>query len=255
MGNSARPQGTFWYHLSILLALVIVVPSAAADDKATDNPLIAAASKLVDIRAKGAKPFQLEIDFTAQINVQRAGHLTLKWASSDLWSEYVTLGDYKQLIVRKGETEFIARNEHFTPMRVNQLDGLLRLFSAESKEDNNYWQIKKTRAEGNSTCFEIKQRHSHADGKRSICVDTSTNELLKDETKSDVLLSEQFSDYQAIGDHRYPRDLRRYENGSLLLKASVVSLEEKSFTDADFQPAKGSMERQRCAKCSSSYPD
>jgi hypothetical protein len=65
-----------------LLLIYFSLP-AAAEEKPDPGQLTFRASKLVDIREKGAKPFQMDLDFRAQIQIPEEGHLRLKWVSND----------------------------------------------------------------------------------------------------------------------------------------------------------------------------
>ena len=87
------------------LFLLVTSPSLASVDPA-DEQLLKTAADLVDIRAANAHPFQLDIDFTAQFDVPRDGHLTVKWVSKDTWSQLITIGDFHLLEIRKGENRY-----------------------------------------------------------------------------------------------------------------------------------------------------
>jgi hypothetical protein len=118
----------------LLLFVTAILPRRA---DTPDQQLLTAVSDRVNIRSTGAHPFQMDADFTAQINVPQKGHLTWKWVSSDLWSQEVEMGAYRQLNIRKGDTLYISRNTAFTPIRIRQLEDLLTVFSAGSDS----WQV------------------------------------------------------------------------------------------------------------------
>jgi hypothetical protein len=67
--------------------LLSAISSCFADVAPPDQQLLTAAGDLVDIRSTSAKSFQLDADFTAQVNVPQDGHLTWKWVAKDLWSQ------------------------------------------------------------------------------------------------------------------------------------------------------------------------
>jgi hypothetical protein len=118
----------------LLLFVTVILPCRA---DTPDQQLLTAVSDRVNIRSTGAHPFQMDADFTSQINVPQKGHLTWKWVSSDLWSQEVEMGAYRQLNIRKRDTLYISRNTAFTPIRIRQLEDLLTVFSAGSDS----WQV------------------------------------------------------------------------------------------------------------------
>jgi protein TonB len=211
--------------------------------------VITAARERVDIRSGGAKPFQLEAEFTAQINVSQDGHFTWKWVAKDFWSQEITIGCYRQLNVRKGDTLYITRNAPFTPLRVTELQDLLNVLSVEV----DHWQTKKTKHEirgGIETeCVEIRARPGRHvwKGKRTLCVNQTTKETLADETRDgEEYRQKEFTDYQPFREHSYPRQLRLLVNGSVALRVKINSLRENTFDETVFVPPPGAIARRQC---------
>ncbi len=60
-------------------------------------------------------PIRLDVGFIAQQAVPTEGHFTLLWAAADRWWRKITLGDFQEVEVRKGEKLYISRNLPFTP--------------------------------------------------------------------------------------------------------------------------------------------
>lgn len=232
---------------TLLILLCTVSACSAGVDPAGEQALISA-SILVDIRAADAKPLQLEISFRAQINAPQDGHFTLKWASKDLWWLQITMGDYRQLEVRKGDTLYISRNAPFTPLRITELWDLIGVFSGNPE----YWQVKKVRHEAQdgveSDCMQVRARSRHAwNPEREVCINSATKEVLSDDMKDGQdRRRKEFIDYQSFRTHRYPQHLKLTVNGSTALKAEVVSLQEASFDEAIFVPPLGAIARRQC---------
>ena len=138
--------------------LLSAILSCFADVAPPDQQLLTAAGDLVDIRSTGAKSFQLDASFSAQVNIPQDGHLTWKWVAKDLWSQEISMGDFRQLSVRKGDNLYIGRNAPFTPLRITELQDLLKVFSV----DAGYWQVKHIKHQVQSgietECLEVRAR-------------------------------------------------------------------------------------------------
>lgn len=231
---------------TILIAL-FSVPKCTAQADNTDA-LLKTIRNLVNIRSAGAKPFQMEVDFTAQVNDSQTGHLTFKWAAGDLWSQDITMGQYRERDVRKGGYVYISRNLPFTPIRVAELNRLLRVFTWGNPETAPNWTTRRiqTRTVGgiNAECIEFHIRHGGT--KYDVCFDTTTKQPLSEELNSDEHARMEFADYQPFREHRYPRKLRLLLNGKPVLTADVVSLEDSSTDDATFTPPASAIERRAC---------
>jgi protein TonB len=231
-----------------MLVLFFTVSVCAAGIDPAGEQELTSAGNLVDIRAADAKPFQLEISFSAQSNFPQDGHLTMKWAAKDLWRLQVTMGDYQQLEVRKGDTRYISRNGRFTPIRISELLDLVAILPGQPEE----WEVNKVkhgmRDGSESDCLEVRARSRHlGNSERQVCIDRTTKEVLSIDVKdgSDVRRKE-FADYQGFRTHRYPQQLTLTVNGSVALKAQVVSLREASFDEGDFVPPPGAIVRRQC---------
>jgi hypothetical protein len=173
-------------------------------------------------------------DFTAQIKIPQEGHFAWKWVAKDLWSQEITMGDYRQLSIRKWNTLYISRNAAFTPLRITELQDLLNVFSVEP----DYWQLKKAKhqVQGGieAECIEIRARSDHHvwNPRRTLCINQTTTEVLTDETKDEQeYRRKEFTDYQPFGEHDYPRQLRLIVNGSVALRVKVNSLRESTFAE------------------------
>lgn len=194
-----------------------------------------------------SKPFQLEVDFTAQINIPVQGHLTLKWESENRWWRKIVLGDYGQIDVRNGERQYIVRNLGFTPMRISDLIGLLDF---AEKSDLIVKKQKRRIEDGvEVTCMQIA--HEYYKSKPSeICLNAASHDIrsIMWEDQPHELNRKDFSDYIEFEGHRYPRHLELHLNGSKVLEAHVRTLAFASFDDTLLIPPKGAIERRHCAE-------
>lgn len=230
------------------LFLLVTSPGLASVDPA-DEQLLKTAADLVDIRAANAHPFQLDIDFTAQFDVLRDGHLTLKWVSKDTWSQLITIGDFHLLEIRKGENRYLLRNSSFTPLAVTALLDLSKVLSTDLDD----WNLKKVKRKGingrECACFEL--RFKTGNETREVCVDRTTSEVLSDETNLQNYAfasrtRKTFGNYQAFGGYRYPQQFKLEKDGATSIDAKVVSLKESSFPDSTFVSPPGAILRREC---------
>ena len=233
------------FGVSVLLSAIL----GLGDVGPSDQELLTAAADLVDIHSTSAKSFELDASFSAQVNVPQDGHLTWKWVAKDLWSQEITMAGFRQLSVRKGDNLHISRNAPFTPLRITQLQDLLKVLSVDVDE----WQIKKIKHQVQSgietACLEVRARSSGHSGnsKRELCINQTTKELLTDEVRDDQeYRRKEFSDYQPFGGHGYPRHLGLFVDGSQALSVRITSLRENEFEATVFVPPAEAVVRRQC---------
>lgn len=222
----------------------LMIPLCCAQTSTPNEQLLEEIKSASDIFS-GGEPFQLDADFTVQLTTPQVGHLTWKWAAKDLWVQEFTMGGYREMDLRKGESLYIRRNISFTPLHLWELKGLLAVDSISP----NHWQVKKLKSpEGPGECMELRSLSRSGHGwKRQICIDPATKDLLSDELKSDSeLRRKEFSEYQAFGTHRFPHSVKLVVDGSAVVKATVNGLQTKSFEPDVFSPPSDAIVRREC---------
>jgi hypothetical protein len=72
--------------LTLVAAIVLCYlnPALASVDPASQQSLIVA-NRRADLSSDESAPFQLDVDFIAQLNIPTRGHLSLKWEKKDQW--------------------------------------------------------------------------------------------------------------------------------------------------------------------------
>lgn len=228
-------------------------PLMAGADPAAQKLLITAEHQ-ANLFQHDASPFQLDIDFHAQVQVPTQGHLTLKWEADDRWWRKITMGDFQQTDVRNGDKRYTSRNLRFTPVRIKVLLGLVHL-----AEDPEGLQVKKQkrRVEAGIEITRLQVRREN-DGSEphELCVNPSSYEILSDEWKEppDGGGRAQYSDYFEFRTHRYPRKLELFVNGIKAITASVDSLTSAPLDQALLVAPKGAIERRQCADMKHAVP-
>jgi TonB family protein len=227
--------------------------SLAGADPAAQQLLIAAEQQ-ADLFSRDAGPFQLEVDFVAQVQVPTQGHVTYKWEAKDRWWRKVSMGAFQQIDVKNGEKLYTSRNGDFTPVRVRQLFSLLQV---AGNTDRLEAKKQKQRVERGLaiTCVQVQQ-----EGKKSssheFCVNPASREIVSDEWKEQPEGGRrlEYFDYLEFRGHRYPRKIERFENGIKAITAQVVSLNTAPLDDALLIPSKGAIERRHCADMKQAVP-
>ncbi len=219
--------------------------SSGADDAFN---MVQTAVEQVDLRGNDARSFQMEVDFRVQFDVSQKGHLSLKWAAKDLWYQQVRIDTYQEIRVRNGGNLWISRNIRFTPLRVFEIEDLLRVLPPIPKKSIRglkYEELDGVRA----NCIDLRPNENaeSRSAKRRICIDLATNDVLSDEEREGVdLRIRKFVDYQSSGTHRYPRKLNLYVNGSPIIEATLTALQETSLDARWFQRPQNAILRPQC---------
>jgi TonB family protein len=234
----------------IVLASLILVATTRLSLAETDpvaQQLLVAAEQQADLFSHDASPFQLEVDFVAQVQVPTQGHLTYRWEASDRWWRKVSMGAFQQIDVKNGDRLYTIRNAPFTPVRTIELLTLLHI-----TENPDRLQVKKQKQRVERglaiTCLQVHKQTKGGET-HELCVNPSSHEIVSDEWKvqPDGSGRTEYSDYSEFRGHRYPRKIERFENGIKTITAQVVSLSTVPFDQALLVPPKGAIERRQCA--------
>ena len=207
--------------------------------------LLLSANQQRDIFHEQADPFQLDLDFTAQMNVPMSGHYTLRWAAKDRWWSKMVFGGYEEIQIQDGEWTYTARNATFTPIRVRELRNLIRDTGGSPYIGTKVKDRVQDRI--HVACVQAERKEYGSDA-REICIDSGTHDVLSErwdsvpDEKDRVL----YSDYFDYAGRRYPRRLTLEENASRVIKADVTGLVAAPFDPALLTPPNGAIRRRHC---------
>ena len=188
-----------------------------------------------------ASPFQIDVDFVAQINAPTQGHLTLKWEAKDRWWRKIVMDRFEQIEIRNGDRLYTSRNTPFTPVRIGELISLLQF--AEGSAGLLVKKQKQRVEDGvEITCLQVERENVKAKP-HEVCVNSASHEILRDEWPEppDERRKEQYSDYFDFGGHHYPRKLQLLVNGNVVITANVQDLTTTVFDQVLLLPPKGAM--------------
>jgi TonB family protein len=239
--------------LILLLLLSASRILVASTDPALKQTL-ASATNQANLFQQYATPFQIDVDFSAQMRVPMEGHLTIKWEGNERWWRKVVIGDFHEVDVRNGNRLYISRNAPVTPVRVDELIELLHF-----PEHFEHLQVKKQKLQTENgiemSCLEVKGEKSRTRSHK-VCLDSLSHDILSEEWKEplDEQRKEQFSEFVEFGTRRYPRKLELFVDGSKAISAQVESLTTSALDASLLVPPKGAIERRQCADMKHAVP-
>jgi len=212
------------------------------------------AEQQADLFHDAARPFQLEVDFIAQLNIPTQGHLTLKWEGQERWWSKVVMGEFEQITIRNGAKLYISRNADSTPFRLRELTNLL-YFANMQEEHIAKKQRHRVENGVEVNCIEVERENEGGDV-HEVCVDPASHEILSVNWQegTDELRRELLSDYFEFDGRRYPRKLQLQADGSKVVSANVSSLRNATFDENLLVPPKGAIERRQCENMRRAIP-
>jgi TonB family protein len=232
---------------TLVLAIALLIgrfPLLGSTNPAAQQ-LLVTAKQQASLFHDPASPFQLDVDFIAQINVPAQGHLTLKWQAKDRWWRRIVMGNFEQIDVRNGDRLFTNRNLNFAPVRIGELVSLLQ-FAEDAQAVTAKKQKERSENGIMMTCLKVEGANR---GKgHEVCLNSASHDILSDawQEPPDEKREEQYSDYFDFGEHRYPRKLQLLVNGIKVLTANVANLTSSHFDETLVVAPKGAIERRQC---------
>jgi TonB family protein len=234
--------------MKTLILTILFLLGAAYRLTATDadpQQLLKAAESQADIFQENAGPFQMEVDFVVQNQVQASGHLTYKWEAKDKWWRKTTMTGYEEIDIRNGEKESIVRNIGFTPARAKELFSLFHFMDGISKLQFKKQKQKRDRGIQLS-CIQVRkgeEKQTH-----ELCIDATFHDLLSDAWNDgpDGTRKLEFSEQSEFREHKYPRQIELFINGGRAVSARIVSLTSASLDQSLLLAPKGAIERRKC---------
>src|ERR1017187_503107 len=220
---------------------------------APDQQLLINAEQQANVFRPDAGPFQLDVDFVAQMQVPTPGHLTLKWKADNTWWRRIALGDFQQTDIRNSDKLYTSRNLTFSPLRIGELVSLLQ-FASHTEVVEVRKQKQRLDDGVEISCLYV--RGESRGGSHELCVNSASHDILSDEWKEppDERRRQQYSDYFDFRGHRYPRKLELLVNGIRVVTANVNSLTTAPLDEALLVAPKGATERRQCADMKHARP-
>jgi hypothetical protein len=231
-----------------LFAVFLMGPGVLlAADKPAAQDLLASAAHQAWLLQDAPRPFEMEVDFTAEFDTPRQGHLRLRWEAKDRWWSKLTVGPFEQTKFQDGERTYTSRNVDFTPIQVRDLMDLLHVAKSYDK-----LVVRKDHPRTDQSvaldCMQTERRDLKNDRRHEICVNASTHEIVSETWNfgDDKMFRKQFSNFADFAEHRYPRRLELLKNGKVIIAANVMELKETPFDPQLLVPSQGAIERREC---------
>ena len=229
------------------------LPPLTGSTNPAAQQLLVNAKQQANLTHDQTSPFQLDVDFLAQMNVPTQGHLTLKWQGKDLWWRRIVMGDFEQVEIRNGDRQYTTRTLSFTPIRIGELISLIQF-----PEDSEGLRAKKQkeRVENGIEMVCIRVEGESRGKTHEICVNSTSQDILSDEWQEppDERRREEYTDYFDFGGHRFPRTIQLMVNGINVITANVADLTTAAVDQTLLVAPKGSIERRKCADIKHAVP-
>ena len=237
----------------LILTLTFFGSTALASKKdAEAAALIAHAKQLSDIRAEGAPPFRLKLNFKV-INedgsVSEGAH-TEDWVSRTQWRMETVLGDFRRTLVVVGRKRWLLESTTAEPEQLGSFLGLTNLgrFRPEAWKPEK---VEDRELNGLSVrCIEVKPKPWG--GKSALCFDKIDGTVTAQVTQfqAGTRIGEAvciYADYQRFGNRVLARSYECDKDSHPVLKARVVELVAAPPTDPTFFiPPDGAKESVNC---------
>jgi TonB family protein len=149
--------------------------------------------------------------------------------------------------VHDGQTVYTLRNVAFTPLRVRELQTLLR-FAKDPSQLTAEGMKERHGRDGDQVCIRVSLPDPSR-LTREVCVDPASHDIVREEYDSFEGTSRtMYKNYAEFNGLRFPRKLEFYVDKNMTISATVVALETREFDLGLLTPPQGAIERRDCAR-------
>jgi hypothetical protein len=216
---------------------------AAKDEKKPPTPeeIVAAAEKQADLLGGQPGPFELDVNFSVNMNRAMVGHMELRWESKDHWWRHIEMDNFTQTMMRSGGKIYTSSNIHYMPSEVTELINLLGFAEDQQSRGEIAVTMQNDRRENGvrAQCLQaaLKQLDNQPD---EVCLSANSHDILSDYWKAspDQRRKEVFTHYMSFGNYRFPGELELAVNGKRVLVANVTNLSPTPFDESLLDPLK-----------------
>ena len=242
-----RLQGLQVFYV-VLAALVCLVVTGAEEPRGEAEAFLKRAREVSDIRCEGCPPFQLRasVELLRMPRGTSRGTYLLIWISPTKWREEIDFPGFEQVRVGGEGKVWQARSTSYLPLRLFQLmEAMSFRRRLRVGPDESVGKIKKPpRGKSSLACLELKGK---LQANRLFCFDPTAGVLMHEGTRSSEEDAFEYEDYAPWGAKRFPRTLRAFELGELVVKVYVEEMSEAtSVNEGLFSPPSGAVEWPGC---------
>jgi TonB family protein len=232
-------------------ALTLLESTAVANNKQAEAAaLVEHAKQLSDIRADGAHPFRLRLDFRIIKDDGRVmeGVYTEVWVSKSQWRRETALEDFRRIQIAAGRKSWIFDSSPVAPEHITDIPLLFDTGRLRSE----VWKLQRDREVEGTGAHCVENRSSTSTATWALCFDKVTGALIAESrpplfgagSGERVCL---YSDYQKFGDQTFARSYNCTEGKRPSLTARIVELAAETPQDPTlFTPPEGAKESANC---------
>jgi TonB family protein len=236
--------------LGFTLLLLSSMALGSKNDAAA-SALIEQARQLSDIRAEGAPPFRLQMDFKVigGDGAARQGVYTEVWVSKAQWRKETAVGDFRRTQVAVGRKRWLFDSSTVIPERTGEIPALSEFGKFPGK-----WKSSKDREVNGVTvrCLERENDLGFSVTKSALCFDKTKGTLaiefrpwVRGSRVGERVCS--YSHYQKFGDRLFATSYECYDDKHPTLQARIVELAAAPSTDSTlFEKPEGAKESVNC---------
>lgn len=201
--------------------------AAPLPDPKTPEEFFARARQLSDLEASG-NPFHLKATYVATGDAEFTGNGTYEewWQSKDLWRKEATLGDYKYLAIKHGDTTSAYSTRPYVPLRLRQtMDNVLIRIPSDGGTPGR-WKLKHKKLKGVDFAVLATQEECGDKFAKVKCVTqdyfTSEGVLRVHEGKGAENVYNNFHAFRGLA---IPVNIMAAGDGAVILSISIQTLE------------------------------
>jgi TonB family protein len=199
----------------------------ALPDPKTPEEFFARARSLSDLEASGI-PFHLKATYVASGDTEFTGNGTYEewWQSKDLWRKEATLGDYKYVAIKNGDTTSAYSTGPYVPLRLRQaMDNLLIRIPSDGGTSRR-WKLKHKKLNGVDFAVLATEEECGDQFAKVKCVtqDYFTSEgvlRIQEENGAESV----YNNFHAFRGLAIPVNIMASGDGAVILSISIQTLE------------------------------
>lgn len=217
-----------------------LLPAASSSAPAATPALFARSHTLSNLEAAGSPPFSLSASITVypQAQSHMQGNYQLSWASPGKWRRESSFPGYHEISVGEGNKVWHLSNVPYRPYYAFQASHALSFFTRLSPPpDARLLKVRFLTPKGTPlSCAELQTKNLK---RQNFCFNPSTGYLVR-ESDSEWLTTYEYQDYFLTDGRAFPRTIRVFQKGRLILQARVTELAlNSSIRPALFRPPAG----------------
>jgi TonB family protein len=196
-------------------------------DPQTPEEFFARARALSDLEASGV-PFHLKATYVASGDAEFTGNGTYEewWRSKDLWRKEATLGDYKYVAIKNGDTTSAFSTGQYVPLRLRQAMNKVLIRIPSDAGTSRRWKLKHKKLNG--VDFRVLATEEEC-GDHSAKVECVTQDYLSPDGVLRIHVEKGvesvYNNFHAFRGLSIPTKIMTSGDGVLILTLSIDSIE------------------------------